>query len=794
MNRYAPLLLGVLAVFIVASSAVAAPPTSIFDGDVACGTVTDVGSGADAVPGALGQTWCGTFNPGATGPTLTADLNQPRSTTRTFDGVPLDVNVAFPSTGSPPYPVVGEYHGWGQAKVSFTGLQRWLSQGYAVYSLSQRGWGESCGTPAARAADPDGCATGYLHLMDLRHEVRDSQLLLGKLVDQGLIDPNRIAALGGSYGGAMSLALAALRNRVMLPDGTLVPWTSPSGTPMSLAVALPLATWSELSYALTPNGSNLDYIEDAGYFGRFGVNKESIVQGLVSQGFKAPAGADPSGDPDGWAARLAQGEPYDGDPQMEAMLEEANRYHAAYWVDHSVAPAPLLIVSGFTDDIFPASEATRFYNRTRAEYPDAPLALFFASLGHPRGQVQANVFTALTALQDQWLAYYLKDVGPQPPSNVTAFTQTCPNGADAGGPYTAGDWAAIAPGEIRIVDDGVPQTIASDGGDPAVGAAFNPLGYLFNTEWGTACTPAPGAEEPGTANYELPAAPAGGYTVMGAVTVIARITMAEGDTTSQVAARLVDLSPDRATKILIQRGLWRPEPSGLQVFQLTANGWTVEEGHVLRLELLPRDGGQMTPGFLVNFGRPSNEQRPVTIEDVDLRIPVLEAPGSLDGLVGAPAPKVLPVRPGVALAPGYAAIGAVSIDCQLGGIPLPGGTPCDDGDACTPDDTCNDAGLCVPGGTNTCSEPTETPTPSPTPSIDTPTATPSPTDSIPAPACVGDCDRDGEVTIAELLQMVNIALDRTAVATCAVADANDDGAVTIEELLMAVSRALAGCG
>lgn len=814
MNRDALLLLGLLTALLAAPSAFAAAPTAVFDGDVVCGTVTDEGTGADAVPGALGQTWCGTFAPGASGPTLTADLNTPRSTTRTFDGVPLDVNVAFPSTGSPPYPVVGEYHGWGQAKVGFKGLQRWLNQGYAVYSLSQRGWGESCGTPAARAAD-DACAKGYLHMMDLRYEVRDSQLLLGKLVDQGLIDPNRIAALGGSYGGGMSLELAALRNRVMLTDGTLVPWTSPNGTPMSLAVALPLATWSELSYSLTPNGSNLDYIEDGGYFGRFGVNKESIVQGLVSQGFKAPAGADPSGDPDGWAMRLAQGEPYDGDPQMDAILAEANRYHAAYWVDHSVAPAPLLIVSGFTDDIFPASEATRFYNRTRAEHPDAPVALFFGSLGHPRGQVQANLFTALTALQDQWLAYYLKDVGPQPPSNVTAFTQTCPNGIAAGGPYTASDWASIAPGEIRIVDDGGAQTIAPDGGDIAVGAAFNPLGNLFDPNWGTACTTVAGAEEPGTANYALPAAPAGGYTVMGAATVIARVTMPEGDTTSQVAARLVDVSPDGATKILIQRGLWRPEPSGLQVFQLTANGWKVEEGHVLRLELLPRDGGQMTPGFLVNYGRPSNQQRPVMIEDVDLRIPVLEAPGALAGLVSAPAPKVLPVRPGVELAPGYAAIGAVSIDCQLGGAPLPSGTACDDGDACTPDDTCNDAGICVPGGTLECGPcmvcsspqgcapvpeetpcvvPSETPTASPTHTTapsDTPTATPSPTP--PAPACAGDCDLDDEVTIAELLSMVNIALGSAAVETCAAGDTNQDGEVTIDEILRAVSRALGSC-
>jgi hypothetical protein len=432
---------------------------------------------------------------------------------------------------------------------------------------------------------------------------------------------------------------------------------------MSLAVASPNVPWSELTYALAPNGNNIDYIEDAGYWGRTGVMKESYVQGLSTQGYKAPVGADPRADIDGWKARLDEGEPYDDDPFVHDMLEEINTYHSAYGVDHSEPPAPLLISSGFTDDLFPVNEATRFYNRTRAEYPDTPLALFFGSFGHPRGQNQGNVVQALGDLQDQWVAHYLKGAGPEPASNVTTYTQTCPNGSAGAGPYTAPDWASIAPGEIRVVDDGAAQTVDPDGGDTAVGAAFNPLS-------GTACTTAAGAEEPGSADYELPAAPAGGYTVMGAATVIAKIKL-PGDS-SQVAARLVDVSPDGSTKTLVERGLWRPENRGLQVFQLFANGWKVEEGHVLRLELLPRDAAQKTAGgFLSNYGRPSNDQQAATISDVDIRIPVLESPGSLGGLVTDPAPKVLPKRPGVELAPGYESVGAVAIrgDLELAGKP-----------------------------------------------------------------------------------------------------------------------------
>jgi hypothetical protein len=60
--------------------------------------------------------------------------------------------------------------------------------------------------------------------------------------------------------------------------------------------------------------------------------------------------------------------------------------------------------------------------------------------------------------------------------------------------------------------------------------------------------------------------------------------------------------------------------------------------------------------------------------------------------------------------------------------------------------------------------------------------------------CAGDCGRDGEVTIDELLTLVNIALGTTAVSECLAGDGNQDGAITVDEILTAVNRALNGCG
>jgi hypothetical protein len=70
----------------------------------------------------------------------------------------------------------------------------------------------------------------------------------------------------------------------------------------------------------------------------------------------------------------------------------------------------------------------------------------------------------------------------------------------------------------------------------------------------------------------------------------------------------------------------------------------------------------------------------------------------------------------------------------------------------------------------------------------TPTDTPTPT---PLP-CTGDCDGSGDVTVNELIVMVNIALGAP-LSDCTVGDANHDGQITIDELIAAVNDALNGC-
>lgn len=59
--------------------------------------------------------------------------------------------------------------------------------------------------------------------------------------------------------------------------------------------------------------------------------------------------------------------------------------------------------------------------------------------------------------------------------------------------------------------------------------------------------------------------------------------------------------------------------------------------------------------------------------------------------------------------------------------------------------------------------------------------------------CGGDCNGDGEVTVNELITMVNIALGNANVSTCLAGDADGSGEITINEIIAAVNNALNGC-
>lgn len=65
---------------------------------------------------------------------------------------------------------------------------------------------------------------------------------------------------------------------------------------------------------------------------------------------------------------------------------------------------------------------------------------------------------------------------------------------------------------------------------------------------------------------------------------------------------------------------------------------------------------------------------------------------------------------------------------------------------------------------------------------------------MPASAtCLGDCDRDGNVTVDEILAGLSVALEIADLAICPAFDRDGDGIVQVDEVLGAVDYALNGC-
>jgi hypothetical protein len=59
--------------------------------------------------------------------------------------------------------------------------------------------------------------------------------------------------------------------------------------------------------------------------------------------------------------------------------------------------------------------------------------------------------------------------------------------------------------------------------------------------------------------------------------------------------------------------------------------------------------------------------------------------------------------------------------------------------------------------------------------------------------CVGDCGEDGQVTVDEVLTMVELALGNSPVSNCPRGDSCGDDQITVDEILTAVNNALNGC-
>jgi len=526
-----------------------------------------------------------------------------------FDGVPLDVDVTLPASGDGPFPTIVMMHGYTQDKTAFERTSPaggynnvyYAQDGYAVVTYSARGFGRSCGRPDSRTSP--GCDAGWIHLADHRYEGRDTQHLLGLLVDQGVARPDALGVTGVSYGGIQSLNLARLRDRVRLPDGSFQPWRSPSGTPLKIAAAYARWPGSDLTYALQPNGRFLDFRtpKPSQSIRPGGVMKKSyndvLYAGGNATGFYAPKGGAFSSDITTWKELAERGEPARADAL--AVGKELTGFHS--WAGLTGRSAALMVQNGWTDDLFPAPEALRVY-RTFSGAPGARISLQLGDLGHPRGQNKTAADRVMNKQADRFFAGYLKGGRDAPKhGSVLAQAQTCPPRARPGRTVVAANWERLHPRTVTMRQRG-PQRMTSRGGNPDTAKAIDPIGGKG------ACATVAAERANGTAvvqrRFRRP------FTMLGLPIVEAQIrTNGRG---GFIAARLWDVH--RGKQILVSRGVYRlrDDQRGKLLFQLFGNGWRFARGHTAKLELLGND-----PSFL----RTSNFKFAVSISKLHVALP-----------------------------------------------------------------------------------------------------------------------------------------------------------------------------
>ncbi len=595
--------------------------------------------------------------------------------------IALDADLSFPDPEKSPmpkrgYPLVVMMHGccggskadWEETTIDAPeSSEKWhysnawfASRGYVVLTYTSRGFVDGSG---------DG-STGESRLQHRRFEMNDFQHLTGQIADQRFriagertrVDPRKIVATGGSYGGWFSW--------MALTDPS---WRSPQGERMQLAAAAPKYGLTDLLYSLVPNGahgrSELPPSDGSGTTSPIGFPKQSIVAGLYASGKTGiPPGSRHATFPESIdrAVVCAQSyyDPVESNPLCASTLATTlpsfvkkqspyyqNRFFRRLERGDPRARVPVFSAGTFTDPLFPPSEHRRMAERLKSVDPRYPVQEYYGDYQHfvqnkrkewsdlcgdevcdisdyprrnfnrtPDGFSRLGVTTRLNRLIDHYARPPANRREPKPRRDVTGALQICPQNAtdkfpvdQPGKRFTASSFDRLAPHSLRLEMKGS-RTTTSKAADPHSQRSDPVANQVAN---GGRCPVETTPAGPGVATYTSSRLDRH-YTMLGRTRVIAPHTGSGSGI--QLNARLYDVFPD-GKQVMVDRGVRRvTRANETTVFDLHGNGWRFPQGHRVRIELTQDDSPYI---------RPSTQPSTLTLSGVTLKIPVRE--GSRDG-------------------------------------------------------------------------------------------------------------------------------------------------------------------
>jgi predicted acyl esterase len=318
-----------------------------------------------------------------------------------------------------PAPAILTTNGFGGSKTDQAGAAKWAaSHGYVVLSYSGLGFG----------ADPQSGRRGSdckISLDDRQHDGAAGKQLVdflgglkaaddGTKVDyvvkdrvahDGKVHPGdvRVGMVGGSYGGQIQFAVAALDPRV----DTIVP----------------LITWNDLSYSLAPNNATLapgsvsyavpgtEKIDWTTAF--FGLGIADGVQGAAMAQDPTRLGPCPNFLDEACQIKASMDATGYADDASVAFARNASV--ASYLKDIRI---PTLLGQGQADTLFTLREAAATYGALKARH--VPVKMMWQSWGHSGGNVPGEFDLAdpMHSYQGRiviaWFDHYLKGTGPAP--------------------------------------------------------------------------------------------------------------------------------------------------------------------------------------------------------------------------------------------------------------------------------------------------------------------------------------------------------------------------------------------